>query len=297
MSYFMNPFTADYTGNLFLGDRHHHPSFKCPRNAGRGDNFVIAWTQGNYDLSGNDADSNSTDTLVVYLSTDMNFQQWVSISLDVSGSTAAATTPTEIVTAINNDDTFSSYFEANLEKFPGSTVPDRILIRQKFPPERMRFYVANGRAEEKIRFNARAGVAELPTYFDRHKVVHLFTAAEKLVFTDSMNTLVPLQAGVLNVDDDVIDNAVDDAGTTLGLDSGTVQEDWQLMEGKSGLFNFQKITVDGSDRITEIIEYPAGAVAGDFARKISYSYTSTNTKPDQVTEEPYTLASGDLVTP
>jgi hypothetical protein len=77
-----------------------------------------------------------------------------------------------------------------------------------------------------------------------------------------------------------------------------MKEDWQLLRGRSsGLFTFQKLTVDGSDRITQIIEYPAGALAGDFARKINYTYNGSNTNPSKVTEIPYVLADGDLVTP
>jgi hypothetical protein len=57
------------------------------------------------------------------------------------------------------------------------------------------------------------------------------------------------------------------------------------------------LTVDGSDRITQIIEYPAGAVEGDFARKINYTYTSANTNPSTITEIPYVLTDSDLVNP
>jgi hypothetical protein len=49
--------------------------------------------------------------------------------------------------------------------------------------------------------------------------------------------------------------------------------------------------------LTQIIEYPAGAVAGDFARKINYTYSGGNTNPSKVTEVPYVLSNGDLVTP
>ena len=77
-----------------------------------------------------------------------------------------------------------------------------------------------------------------------------------------------------------------------------MKEDWELLRGRaSGLFTFQKMTVDSSDRITQIIEYPAGAVAGDFARKIQYVYSGSNTNPIQVTEIPHVLQDGDLVTP
>lgn len=84
--------------------------------------------------------------------------------------------------------------------------------------------------------------------------------------------------------------------TDYGIDYTNAQMDWELLRGRSGIFNFQKITVDGSNRITQIIEYPTGALAGDFARKINYVYTAANTNPDQITEIPYTLAAADLIT-
>jgi hypothetical protein len=74
--------------------------------------------------------------------------------------------------------------------------------------------------------------------------------------------------------------------------------DWRLLRGRgAGLFTFQKITVDSSDRTTQIIEYPAGAVAGDFARKINYTYSSSNKSPSSITEIPYVLTNADLLTP
>jgi hypothetical protein len=77
-----------------------------------------------------------------------------------------------------------------------------------------------------------------------------------------------------------------------------MKEDWQLVRGRgAGLFTFKKQTVDNSNRITQIIEYPAGAIAGDFARKINYKYTSTNTNASSITEIPYVLTDADLLTP
>ena len=77
-----------------------------------------------------------------------------------------------------------------------------------------------------------------------------------------------------------------------------MQDDWELLRGRAaGIYTFKKQTIDGSGRITEIIEYPAGAVVGDLARKTAMSYTGANIEPDQITQIPYVLQSGDLVTP
>jgi len=157
----------------------------------------------------------------------------------------------------------------------------------------------NGRAEEALQFNARAGVAEAPSYFDRHKVVHFLTAAEQISFTDNMNQLIPLDPVANTVDADVIDNAVDVKDVSLGLDSSTVQDDWELLEGRSGLFTFQNICLDTNGDIAQIIEYHAGAVVGDTARKICYfrNAAGAGSNPVQITEEPHVLATGDLIEP
>jgi hypothetical protein len=105
---------------------------------------------------------------------------------------------------------------------------------------------------------------------------------------DSNKLLIELNTTVAS-DQQIITNAK--------LNYNIVQTDWQLLAGRSGMFTFQKLTVDTSDRITQIIEYQAGASVGDFGRKTTYVYTSTNTHPSQVAEVPYTLTSADLITP
>jgi hypothetical protein len=99
------------------------------------------------------------------------------------------------------------------------------------------------------------------------------------------------------VDQDVVNNAVDVNGNSLGLDDSNGQADWQLLGGRSGLFMFSKIAMDG-DNIETIIEYPAGAITGDLAKKTTYVYDGGNgTQPTEITEEPYTLLYTDLIGP
>jgi nucleoside-diphosphate-sugar epimerase len=108
-------------------------------------------------------------------------------------------------------------------------------------------------------------------------------------FEDAVGLLIKLDE-TDPVDQAVIENA--------GFDPSAMKEDWELIRGRgAGLFTFQKITVDASDRILEKIEYPAGALAGDFARKTNYTYTSTNRNPSSITEIPYVLTNSDLLTP
>lgn len=295
MSFFQNVFTSDFEGNWVLGDRQHVPKFVVHPNTGRGDEYVVAWNQGPYDLSGNDADgTNSSDTLEIMYAL-REPKNWAKILVDImSGADdTSSVTASEVVTALKADTLFAERFSASLSGFDGVTGLTRISIRQKKPITEMRFYVKNGRAEEKIGFNARAGVQELPTYFARHSIDNRFT------HTDSQNHIIELDISGSTVDLNIVLNATDVHGVAVafGWDGTTEQTDWELLKGRSGIFNFQKITVDGSDRITQIIEYPAGAIVGDFARKIIYTYTGVNTNPTTIAEVPYNLESGDLITP
>jgi len=299
MPFYQNPFSRDFRGNWVLADRKQVITFPGDRNTfrnrGRGDEIVIAWNEGPYDLSGNDVDGNPRQDLYINFALDVNdFRNWASISVDISGAAPATTTPAEIVAALNADTVFASYFTAELGEF-ASGAP-RVSIRQKLPTTRLWFYMPNGNAEEALRFNARADVAEMPDYFDRHKI------SEVNNFPDCLNMLIELDVSGWategdSVDGDVVYHALDEKGRPAGLDPTDPTEDWEHLEGRSGLFAFHKNTVDGSNRITESIQYHAGAKEGDMAKKIKYSYTGANTEPDQMTEEPYVLTTGDLVTP
>ena len=282
MSFFQNPFTEDWRGVWVLGDRHHQPTFVCPRNSGRGDELVVSWEDETFDLSGTDSDGNDSDTLNIRFAIFPEFRKWAQLSIDVTSEAAstAAVTHAEIVASLNEDDQFAGWFTASVNVSNGRTQ-----IRSRRDSTELRFFIENGQAEEALRFNAKSGVAELPTYMDRHKVIHLMTAAERDSFTDNTNHLVPLDPAANTVDANVIDNALDLNGVSLGLDSSTVQADWQLLQGQSGIFTF---TNDQGGGV--VVEYPAGAKVGDLAKKIT-------TVGSDITEEPYTLTASDLITP
>ena len=312
MAYFQNPFLTEFRGNWVLGDRQYSITFVCPPNNGRSDLLVNAWNPPTgdeievYDLSGNDADGNPKNTLNVRMSTGGTFDHWANISVDLTSNTYANLNPApteseirpdQIVSIINSDPIFSSFFTASLHQSQ-SGKNTRLVLRQKQDALRVKFFVLNGQAETVLGFNARARVVQMPSYFAKCKV----WGGDMTARTDGTNALVLLDpdnlGGALIVDNDIIDNAVDAKGDSLELDSTTMQEDWELVAGRaSGLFTFKSLTIDADDRITEVIEYPAGAIIGDLGRKIQYTYTSTNTNPDQITEIPYTLTGGDLVTP
>jgi hypothetical protein len=273
MSFFMNPFTADFKGNWVLGDRQFSLTFSCPGNKGRSDDAVQSWQHGPYDMSGADVSGNSRDVLLLSYSLDnAEFRTWVMIPVNCTTGAAniAAVTAAEVVSALNTDPNFKAYFTAFLSN-------GRVVVKQNLETGRMKFFVAPGRAEEALRFNARAGVAELPTYFDRH------TVGRRHEFLDGVGMLVYLDPAVLT-HRAMITGAVDGRGNSLGYDYTVVQPDWQLLKGRSGLFQFTKVAGGTS------IVYPAGARAGDLAMMIVEDGGNRF-------EMPYTLTDDDLVLP
>lgn len=274
MPFFQNVFDQEYQGYLILADRKLSPTFTVAPNKNP-QSKQVAWNPGPYDFS------SSGSSLVFNFSWDSEFKNWSSVAIDVAGADPSATLPGEVAAALNSDPMFSELMVASVVKVDGA---DSVSIsRNPLKKQSLRFYFTNSGAEQALGFNAHSGVAELPLYFERH------TLENRSSFADSAGILIRLD------ESDPVDQAVI---TRAGFEPSAMQADWQLLRGRgAGLFTFQKLTVDASDRIIQIIEYPAGAVTGDFARKINYVYTGANTKPSQVTEIPYVLQGVDLVTP
>lgn len=290
MPFFQNTFMEDFEANWLLGDRHHIPKFVVPYNAGRGNEIVNAWNHGPYDLSGTDSDSNSSATLdIVYAL--RNPENWATLSVDITSgaSSTSAVTTQEIVSALNNNSTFAERFTASTGSFDNGD--PRVSIRQKRPKTEFRFHIANGKAEESLRFNARAGVAELPSFFSRHTMANRFT------YDDSQNHLIELDPAANKVDAAIINNAVDNKGVSLNYSSSSVSEDWELLQGKSGLFQFINGPSTNATNTTETeIIFSAGARAGDLAKKIITEKDTSGVLVKKY-ELPYTLTSSDLITP
>ncbi len=275
MPFYQNVFDNDFIGHLLLDDRQYVLDFKVPANKNK-TIYAYAWTTPPYNTVGNTA-------LTINYSIDAG-ATWYQFTVTLTS--GSAQTAADVANDLNADSNFNSLFTANVVQLKDQSF--RLMFQAKSTQrERFKFYVANTGAETVLRFNAMAGVAQLPSYFDRHTIANfqLHGPGGDNTYPDSMGMLVALTQPT---DNWYITNA--------GLDT-TALADWELLRGRSKAFMFKKNTVDGSDRITETIEYPAGAQAGDFARKTTYSYTGSNTNPDQSAEIPYVLTSGDLITP
>lgn len=270
MAFFQNLFDQEYQGYLLLADRKQSLTFKVAPNKNL-QAKQVAWNPSPYDFS-------TTNILQFNFAWDEEHKNWASVSIDLAGVVPSATTAQEVVTKLNANEMFACMYSASVTKFNNL---DSVAVTKNSKKQNAKMYFSNSGAETKLRFNKNAGIAELPEYFTRH------TITNKLNYSDSAGILVKLDPS--NSVDQVI---IQDAGFSL-----TPKKDYELLEGRSGLFLFRKNTLDGSNRITQVIEYQAGSVVGDFAKKINYKYTGSNTSPSEMTEIPYVLTSGDLIQP
>ena len=274
MPFFQNPFQQEFRASMPFGDRQYSLTFTVPANKNQS-HTMISWNVEPYDLS-------TYNTFTINFAIDPDHKNFAQISVNVAGVSPSATKASEIVAALNADIGFNGWFTASLYDSTGQNVnSNQVLIKSK--KQQIKAYVTNAGAEQKLRFNAKAGVAELPSYYARDTVANRFT------FPDGNAALIQLDQTDSVVDQPII--------TAAGFNYSAMQADWQLLGGRVGLFTFQKMTVDGSNRITQIIEYSAGATAGALGRKITYQYSGSNTSPSQVAEVPYVLSSNDLITP
>lgn len=276
MSFFQNPFVADFEGNWLLGDRQYIPKFVIPGNKGRTQEYVVVNEEGPYNLSGNDLDDNPKNVLNISFALH-DFKNWSSISITITASSLANTTEEEIVNSLNDNEVFYAFFIAEMNDFfPNKK--RKITIKQRHPVSSMIFYINNGQAESVLSFNKLAAIREIPSFFNRH------TIANRNIFPDSANMLIELDINS-EIDSILIDNA--------GFNSSTIKEDYELLAGKSGLFIFTKqVITDGN--IVSKIEYHAGSKVGDLAKKTTYS-DFTGSIPGTITEVPYVLQSADLI--
>jgi len=333
MSYFQNLFN-DYYGYYTAGDSSSFKlTFKVPANKNHGE-FFINWNAGPYDFS------SFGSNLTFNFAFDPSFKNWSSFTVDVVGVDFAATTVYEIVDILNNDSNFKDWYTAGIYN------NNQIGIRQKRPAIQFHTYISNSSAEFTLKFNKNAGIADIPSYFDKDTIDNRFTsqiahghlirlgktiigntASDSTAVTVINHGLtngdtvyivnsnsIPSIDGSYNVtvtgtNEFVIDASVAVAGTSgemltendyqvlvdAGIDYTKMLSDYEHLQGRCEAFKFTKNTLDSSSRIVSQIIYAAGATAGMLGKKTTYTYLSSNTTPDSVSEIPYVLTSEDLV--
>ncbi len=174
MSFFQNVFLEEFKGNWVLGDRQYSLSYNIKANKGRSFDRIATFEEpvaGLYDLSGNDSTGDDASLLIIRFAY-RDFRIFHTLTIDVAGAVPAQTTPVEIVNILNANNVFSTYFTASLTTWLNNTYPTRIVIESKKQGQ-IKFFIVNSGAEETLKFNKSAGIAQLPTYFSRHTVDNL----------------------------------------------------------------------------------------------------------------------------
>lgn len=273
MSFFQNVFDFEFRPSLLGADRQYSMSWRLPANANRSD-YMLSGNAEVFDLS-------SLNELTINYAYDPSFQNYSTLVVNVAGVDATNTKAIEVVTLLNADATFSSLFTASL--YPSTTIPgsaNKILIKGLRSRGNFRAYVSNSGAEQLIQFNKSAPIRELPSYFEKYDIDERF----------NYPTLGPDRVLLLNPADSYEASLI----TAAGFNPLAPLADWQLLRGQNDAFWFYKRTYSGSVLVSEI-KYPTGAVAGDLAKKTQYQYSGSDLIA--ITEIPYVLQSGDLITP
>ena len=103
MPFFQNIFTSDFEGNWVLGDRQHVPKFVVHQNAGRGDEYVVAWSEGPFvGLDSTDADGTDTRETLEIMYALREPKNWALIAVDIMAGAddTSSVTPQEVATAL-----------------------------------------------------------------------------------------------------------------------------------------------------------------------------------------------------
>jgi hypothetical protein len=291
MSYFQNVYNREFVGILAISDRQYSKDYKVGPNVNT-PSLMCNWNPGPYNTTSHtqfaitySMDAGNTYNTVSVTLTSGSAQSAAAVCADLNASSAfasmftASTTP-DISRAYSRS--VDPYF---VNKYPAMANSGNYVFIQANNNFNTNFWayipnIANAgtpsqSAEIVLGFNLKAPVVEMPSYFQRYTIDNGYPQATLHLLTQTAENFVITNAGL----------------------STTPAADYTFLQGTSGYFTFTKNTVDSSSRITASIEYPAGAIAGDLARKTTYSYTSTKTEPDVVAQVPYTLTSGDLITP
>jgi hypothetical protein len=165
MSFFQNVFDIEYYGCWMYGDDVSMSfSFKVPGNK-NGAEAAICWNTETYNLS-------SVNTLTFNYAIDKDFKNFSSFSVNVAGATASATKAEEIVAILNANTSFTPWFTASVYTNKSNK---QVLIKTKKNKSEFRWYISNSGAETILGFNKKAGIADIPKYFQKHTIANRFS--------------------------------------------------------------------------------------------------------------------------
>lgn len=172
MSFFQNLFDGSYEATWMLGDlKSHHLTYRIRGNKNMGE-ALVAYNEGPYDFS-------DGGVFTINFTTDVNFKHWATFTVDVTGDDPAITTAHEVKDLLNASTAFSDWYTAGVDN-------NRVYIRQRKPITTFRTYFANSGAELALKFNKYAGVADLPSYFNKDTIENRFN------YEDSQGKLIRL---------------------------------------------------------------------------------------------------------
>jgi len=262
--------------------------FRIPGNKNN-NRIMVAWNPEPYNFS-------TYNTLTINYAIDPQMVYFASLGINVAGATPSATLASEVCTALNANATFANLFQATTQPWqaylPRTRDPiNTVLITCIKPAEIIRTYITNAGAEQLMRFNKNAGIAELPTYFSRYALV--INGVANPTFNPLNANLIPGYLVQLNGADTVVDlpiirNFLNNQAWT----NSNLQTDWQLLSGRDRRLLFTNSVVNTSGNIsgfTSTITWPAGAGIGDMGVQ-----QLTNSSGTQTYQIPYVLQSGDI---
>lgn len=279
MPFFQNVFNFEFRGSLFGSDKQYQTTWNVPGNTNRPD-YMVNHQVAPYDLS---APGNNVFTM--FYAYDPSLLGYSQLNITITAANMSAVTAQEIVDSFNNNTIFSDMFQASLfssKYYPFA--PQKILIKytKNAGGGHFRAYVGNTGAETVLQYNRNAPIKELPTYFERWDMQERFQWP-----TLGPDRLILLDPGANAYEAQLIQ--------WQGMDPLAPLADWQLLRGSNDAYFFYNTVYNSSGQITEELKYYAGAIVGDAAKKTFYLYSGTTLCAKL--ETPYTLQSGDLISP
>ena len=279
MPFFQNVYNFEFRGSLFGSDRQYQTTWNVSGNTNRPD-YMVNKQVGPYDLS-----APGNNVLTMYYAYDPSLLGYSPLNITITGANMSAVTAAEVASSLNSNAIFNTMFQASVFSSQYyQFAPSSVLIKytKNAGGGHFRAYIENTGAETILQYNRSAPIRELPTYFTRWDMQERFQfptlGPDRLILLDPATN--PYEAQLIQ---------------WQGMDPNAPLADWQLMRGTNDAYFFYNTVYNTSGQLTEELKYYAGATVGDAAKKTYYLYSGTTLCAKL--ETPYTLQSGDLISP